>query len=68
MENHNALRYDDKTNPQIGLEISWGKDLVSHPSFSFFIACNEVNTYLGIKYFLKGDGIFMNFLNSWVRC
>ena len=36
-----------------------GNDLVAHPSFSFFIACTEVNAYLAMKYFFKTDDKFM---------
>ena len=29
--------------------------------FGFFVVCNEVNTYLVMKYFLETDASFMNF-------
>ena len=38
-----------------------GNNLVAHQSFSYFIACTEVNTYMGMKYFLSTDDSFMNF-------
>ena len=38
-----------------------GNDLVTHPSFSLFVACTEVNEYLVMKYFLKRGDTFMNF-------
>ena len=38
-----------------------GNNLVTHLSFSFSVACNEVNVYLTMKYFLKIDDSFINF-------
>ena len=32
---------------------------MAHPSFSFFIACTQVNAYLAVKYFLNTDDSFM---------
>ena len=37
-------------------------DLVAHPSFWFSIACNEVNSYMVIKYFMNtGDSFIIIF-------
>ena len=36
-------------------------DLAAHPSFCFFIAYTEMNSYLVMKYFLKTDDKFMGF-------
>ena len=53
VDNHNALRYYGGT--RIGLEntqvTTWWPIQVSN----FFIACNEVNAYLAMKYFFKRD-------------
>ena len=38
-----------------------GNDLVAHPSFYFFMACTEMNSYLAMKYFMKTDDKFMDF-------
>ena len=64
MENHNNLRRDYGTKYQIGLEsarvTTWWTILV----FDFFVLCTEANTYPLMKYLLKLDDTFMNFINK----
>ena len=61
VDNHNALRDDDRTKYQFGLEVKWGTTWWPIRVFTFFVACTEVNAYLVMKYFLKTDDKFMDF-------
>ena len=61
VDNHNYLRNDDRNNSQICLEIAWGTTCWPIRLFAFFIACNEVDVYLGMKHLPKNDDTFMNF-------
>ena len=67
VDNHNALRHDDGTKSQFGLESKWGTTWWPIQVFSFFIPCTEVNAYLEMKYFLKTDDKFMDFRKKWLR-
>ena len=61
VDNHVALRHDDDTKSQFGLESKWGTTLWPIRVFAFFISCTEVNVYLAMKHFLKTDDKFMDF-------
>ena len=62
VDNKNNLRHDCRTKYQIGLYITQGKIWWPIQVFSFVIACTEVNVYLEIRYFLKNDDNFMNYI------
>ena len=38
-----------------------GNNMLAHMISNIFIACNEVNAYLAMKYLLKRDDTFINF-------
>ena len=61
VENRNYLRHGGRTKYQFVLDSRWGTTRSPIRVFAFFIACTEVNAYLGMKFFLNTDETFMDF-------
>ena len=64
MENNDALKRDGGTRYQFGLDSKWGTTWRPIRVFAFFRVCTEVNAYLAMKYFLKTDDKFMDYLKK----
>ena len=57
---HNSLKHDGGNKSQFGSKSKWGTTWGPIQVFTFFVACTEVNAYLGMKYFLKTNDKFID--------